>query len=157
VIDLGDEDDPNALMAMLRFCYDNRPYSVTLGQDTGSAGLHRQHITMYRLADFYDVPDLREAACGRLIDTFGPYCSGDHAMMSSEVVQTIREVLGPDVPPFADKKIQRCAYSYILKNIKLFFENPSFRRHLADGSMFNKSFSREFTNKMAQIVAGTKM
>jgi hypothetical protein len=150
VIDLGAEDDPDALMAMLRFCYHDHDYKLTTyGKDTAG-----QHIAMYKLADLYDIPDLRQEATGILIATMCPYQREDgHHQMSNKVIRSIQRVLGPEADSFADQSIQQRVYEHVVGNTKLFFQNPLFRSLLADGVIFNEPFSYDFTDKIGEMIS----
>jgi hypothetical protein len=152
VLALSDEDDPDALVAMLRFCYGDRAYKLPkFGKNTAN-----QDIAMYQLADLYDIPDLRKEATGRLIESLRPFQGGDRELlMSNKTVRAIKRVLGPDTDSFADKSIQQSVYAYVVENVKPFFKNALFRSSLAEGSLFNESFNRQFTDKIGDVISGT--
>jgi hypothetical protein len=74
VIDLGKHDDPPAVIAMIGYCYHG-----TYPERGDLPAEH--HLTMYRLADFYDIPDLRTHP-RQIGGVFGANCLIDGAQQS---------------------------------------------------------------------------
>lgn len=155
MINLDDEDDPNALVAMLRFCYEGT--YVYCSSDKSPAD---DHITMYRLGDLYDISVLRQEASSRFIAFLGPVEPGwdcepgaDGPLITGEIIHSVQQILGPDADSFADNSIQQHVYKHVIKHITLFYKNAHFRDLLANGSMFNESFARKFTDEIGEILS----
>jgi hypothetical protein len=149
VIDLGNEDDPDALVAMLKFCYEGI-YS-RYSYDISSAD---HHLVMYLLDDLYDISGLRKEASRRFIAALCPVDSGhDSLWITDETIRSIQQILGPDADSFADNSIQQDVYKHVIRFIKLFYKSTYFRGLLADGSMFDESFVSKFNDKIGEIVS----
>jgi hypothetical protein len=146
VIELNDEDDEPSLLAMLRFCYDGIYSWFKLDYDHVD-----QHLTMYRLADLYDIPELRGKASKYLITMLSPV--GATLKKTDEIVLLIQKVLGPNADSFADNSIQQDVYEHVIDQIGILFKNTLFQTLLADGTMFNKTFGSLFTQKVGEIVS----
>jgi hypothetical protein len=148
VIDLGNDDDPAALVAMLKFCYEGA-YSCYSPHKSPAD----HHLAMYRLADLYDMSDLRKEASRRLIASLGPVESAyDTLWIQDDSIGMIQQILGPEADSFADNSIQKDVYKHITVNIKTVYKNALFRNLLADESMFNETFSQKFTDKIGEII-----
>lgn len=150
VIDIGNDDDPAAVTAMLRFFYDGT-YRLD-GLDSNSID---KHLTMYRLADLYDSRDLRKEASRQLIDQFGQgrygcsdpdqYCLADH------IVQSIQQIIGPSADMFADNSIQEDVFKFIVEHANSLYKNKLFQELFGEGTMFSESFSRRFLQKTGEL------
>lgn len=150
MIDLGHDDDPAALVAMLKFCYLNYYCTSPCSPDSDTAD---QHLAMYRLGDLYDMPDLREYACSEILDRLSPYEESWHKIeVTDGIVLVVQKILGPDVDSFADNSIQKRVYMHVTQHVKLFYKNALFRALLANGSMFNEAFLQKFTDVVAGII-----
>jgi hypothetical protein len=102
VIDLSDEDDPDALRAMIDFCYHGT--YIMYRHKHGENPTH-QHLTMYRLADFYDIPDLCMKTSHEFVASLSPVGS-PNLSMTDEIVRSIQQILGPEAESFANNTIQ---------------------------------------------------
>jgi hypothetical protein len=148
VIDLGGSDDPSAVAAMLQSFYDGT-YSLT----GPAAHSYNHHFTMYRLADFYDAPALREMACSRLINSLNLL---PHGLDGDTHVGMIQKILGPNAHVFADKSIQKKVFDHVVENTSVLYQNQLFLGYLVDGVMFEESFAREFMFTTGQVMVDLK-
>ncbi|KAG9559437.1 hypothetical protein KCU71_g7752, partial [Aureobasidium melanogenum] len=152
VIDIGDDDDPAAVTAMLRFFYDGT-YRLD-GLDGNSAD---QHLTMYRLGDLYDAPDLRKRASCQFINHLreGRYSASepDQYRFPDHIVRSIQQVIGPSADTFADNSIQGDVFKFIMEQASSLYKSELFHELLGDGTMFSESFSRRFLQKTGELIA----
>jgi hypothetical protein len=150
VIDLSSDEDPAALIAMPKFCYDGIYHCYKLDGNAAD-----QHVAMYRVADLYDIITLRDEPSSRFVISLKPVHLGHGVnLMTDETVLLIQQVLGPDADPFADNSIQQKVYRHVLRHSKVIYNNALLRRLLADGSMFNESYAQRFTDSIGQLVSG---
>lgn len=150
MIDIGDNDDPAAVTAMLRFFYDGT-YRLE-GLDGNSS---EQHLIMYQLADLYDSRDLREEASRQFIRslrTFVPGPESNQSHLPDHVIQSIQQVLGPTADTFADNSIQEDVFKFILKEASFLYKTELFQELLGSGSMFSETFSRRFAQKTGELI-----
>ncbi|KAI4752799.1 hypothetical protein E4T51_14051 [Aureobasidium sp. EXF-12344] len=155
VIDIGDDDDPIAVTAMLRFFYEG---NYCLDDFDGKSA--NQHLTMYRLVDLYDAPDLRKAASRHLINSFRAFSPGwndsDQHLIADRVVQLVQQILGPSADTFADNSIQQDVFKFILQGANSFYNNELFQELLSNGSMFSEAFGRRFAQKTGELITRLK-
>lgn len=114
MIDLGNNDDPVAVTQMLKFFYDGTYHLTEPLNDLCLKHLKDsclKYLAMYRLADFYDAPALREDASSRLILCLNHMPCG---VKGDDHVRIIQKILGPDTEPFADNDIKRIVWNHIL-------------------------------------------
>ncbi|KAI4722531.1 hypothetical protein E4T48_01186 [Aureobasidium sp. EXF-10727] len=151
VIDLGNDDDPALVSAMLQFFYHGH-YGL---YESGPAS-ESQHLTMYRLADFYDASALRKEASRRLIhylkecleswDNLPKYWPPEH------VIRSIQQILGPGADEFADNSIQEDIFTFTTNNAGHLYKSVLFQELLVDGSLLNESFGRRFAQKTGELI-----
>ncbi|KAG9557850.1 hypothetical protein KCU71_g6910, partial [Aureobasidium melanogenum] len=152
-IDIGDDDDPAAVTAMLRFFYD-AIYCVD-GLDGKSTD---QHLIMYRLADLYDAPELRREASRRLIERFSTSLRGwyvsdqDQPVTVNHIVRSISQILGPSADTFADNDIQGLVFNFVIQNASSLYKNELFQELLGDGTLFDEAFGRRFAQKTSELI-----
>lgn len=155
VIDIGNDDDPTAVTAMLRFFYDGSYLLDKSGDNTAD-----QHLTMYRLADLYDASDLRKAASRHLIGHFREdrynWGSPDPYRMADQIIRTIQQIIGPNADTFADNSIQEDVFKFIFEEASSLYKNELFQELLSDGSMFGESFTRRFLLKTGELITRLK-
>jgi hypothetical protein len=148
VIDLGNDDSPAALAAMLKFCCDGAYHCCPSDKVPAD-----HHMATYRLADLYDIVDLRREASDRLITSLEATRTSDgNIEMTDETVTSIQQILGTDADSFADKNIQEDVFEHVVRRSRLFYQNSSFQALLADGCMFTEHFGYRFAGRVAQIM-----
>lgn len=133
VIDLGDEDDPELVLLMLRYLngssYSDLRCSVSMPQtlDLG--------ISLFALADQYDVTTLR----ADIVDWFSMDVRN---LMCFEVVPyAFQRLLGPFTLFLADTSLQDTAFELCLENIETLLENQTFHDLLLDGTLLHSTFA----------------
>lgn len=151
VIDIGGDDDPAAVTAMLRYFYDET-YRLD-GLDGDSAD---KHLTMYRLGDLYDAPDLRKRASCHFIgslreDRYGT-SEPDQYRFPDHIVRSIQQVIGPGADTFADNSIQGDVFKFIIEQASSLYKSELFQELLGDGTMFSEPFSRRFLQKTGELI-----
>ncbi|KAH0277523.1 hypothetical protein KCU91_g3115, partial [Aureobasidium melanogenum] len=151
MIDIGGDDDPAAVTAMLRYFYDET-YRLD-GLDGDSAD---KHLTMYRLGDLYDAPDLRKRAACHFInslreDRYGTSAS-DQYQFPDHIVRSVQQVIGPSADTFADNSIQGDVFKFIIEVASSLYKSELFQELLADGTMFGESLSRRFLQKTGELI-----
>ncbi|THY98305.1 hypothetical protein D6C92_02928 [Aureobasidium pullulans] len=133
VIDLGDEDDPELVLLMLRYlngssysdlrCSMSMPQTLDLG------------ISLFALADQYDVSTLR----ADIVDWFSMDVRN---LMCFEVVPyAFQRLLGPFALFLADTSLQDTAFELCLENIETLLENQTFHDLLLDGTLLHSTFA----------------
>ncbi|KAG9660094.1 hypothetical protein KCU95_g7946, partial [Aureobasidium melanogenum] len=151
MIDIGDDDDPAAVTAMLRFFYDGT-YRLD-GLDGNPAD---QHLTMYRLGDLYDAPDLRKIASCQFINHLREdhYGSSDPNQyhFPDHIVRSIQQIIGPRADTFADNSIQGDVFKFIIEQASSLYKSELFQELLGEGDMFSESFSRRFLQKTGELI-----
>ncbi|KAH0362072.1 hypothetical protein KCU65_g8264, partial [Aureobasidium melanogenum] len=151
VLDIGNDDDPAAVTAMLRYFYDET-YCLD-GVDGKPAD---QHLTMYRLGDLYDASDLRKRASYQLINHLreGRYSLNDPAQyrLSDHSVLSIQQIIGPSADAFADNSIQEDVFKFTIEQASALYKNELFQELFGDGTMFSESFSRRFLQKTGELM-----
>lgn len=133
IIDLGDEDDPELVLLMLRYLngssYSDLRCSVPMPQtlDLG--------ISLFALADQYDVSTLR----ADIVDWFSmDVCN----LMCFRVVPcAFQRLLGPSALFLADTSLQDTAFELCLENIETLLENQTFHDLLLDGTLLHSTFA----------------
>lgn len=156
VIDLGKDDDPAAVIAMLRYFYDDKYYYIPPARLDSS--LH-QHMIMYRLADKYDVAKLRkEAAKGFLESLRACFVGTEEELEKVELSRAVRmtqKILGPDAGAFADKSIQEDVFAVIIQQTTILYKHELFQKPLVTGKMFDEVFGQGFTQKTGELLAAS--
>ena len=133
IIDLGDEDDPELVLLILRYlngssysdlrCSMSMPQTLDLG------------ISLFALADQYDVSTLR----ADIVDWFSMDVRN---LMCFEVVPyAFQRLLGPSALFLADTSLQDAASELCLENIETLLENQTFQNLLLDGTLLHSTFA----------------
>ncbi|KAI4746712.1 hypothetical protein E4T50_02976 [Aureobasidium sp. EXF-12298] len=153
VVDLGDDDDPDALVTMLKFCYYDY-YDISPCEDGNEST--DQHLAMYRLGDIYDIPELRREASRKLVLGLSPTAVSEpwqEAKMTDKTILIIQKILGPEAVFFADNMIKRKVFEHVIEHAKLLYKNSLFCGLLADGIMFNQWFGRDFVRRVGEMLS----
>ncbi|KAH0009359.1 hypothetical protein KCU78_g10765, partial [Aureobasidium melanogenum] len=130
MIDIGDDDDPAAVTAMLKFFYDGT-YRLD-GLDGNPAD---QHLT---------------------IDSSPNWNNPDLSSVIDHVVRAMQKILGPSADTFADNSIQQDAFKFICREASYFYKNELFQELLSNGSMFSKAFGCRFAQKTGELITRLK-
>lgn len=154
VINLGDDDDPDAIFAMLKHFYNMNYANQSIGP-SGEAGELQFRLKVYQTADFYDAPDLRAQAATRFYSCMSnsiarPARSDD---IPEYVVLMIQEVLGPNAPVFPDDRLQDDIFHIVKTNTTKLHQNKLFLKLLAKGEMFNDQYGEMFAQQVGELLA----
>ncbi|THZ17159.1 hypothetical protein D6C89_08913, partial [Aureobasidium pullulans] len=148
VIDLGTEDDPDALIAMLKHQY-GYGFACQDVPDERSEDCVNYYLNVYKLADFYDVDalgtDVVQSIKEHLTSDIG-FCGTKYGLYE-ETIFGMQRVLGPEAVQYADKLLLSTMKEFVLQWAKELMHEKKFVQELALGKMFDKEFGIVFLNK----------
>jgi len=153
VINLGDDDDPNDVEAMLKYFY-HGSYTTPLITAPGQDNLGK-HLAMYLLADMYDAPALRKEASTLLIACLKVLIDGEGRpgrTIDYSAISSIKQILGPGAGNFADKTLQEEVFQLVIANINRMYKNQLFRQLLSSGKMFDEDFGLKFACRTGELL-----
>lgn len=116
-VDLGDDEDAEAIRAMIRHIYD-LPYDNMLEENTvdDSAAYSTNedllfHINVYAVADKYDVPSLRPIVVKKFEDLM------EITWESDDFTTSIQKLTGSSMGHVADPSLQAAAAAFCAKHL----------------------------------------
>ncbi|THW09982.1 hypothetical protein D6D25_07674, partial [Aureobasidium pullulans] len=125
-IDLGDDDDPEAVRAMIRYIYD-LPYDQMLEantfDDTAAYSTNEDllfHIAVFTAADKYDVSTLRPLVVKKFEDLMETTWEGE------QFATAIQKLTGPSAGHLADNTLQAAATGFCAKNLPKLIRKEAF-------------------------------
>ncbi|THW99234.1 hypothetical protein D6D18_04835 [Aureobasidium pullulans] len=125
-IDLGDDDDPEAVRAMIRHIYD-LPYDQMLeantSDDTAAYSTNEDllfHIAVFTAADKYDVSTLRPLVVKKFEDLMETTWEGE------QFTTAIQKLTGPSAGHLADNTLQAAAAAFCAKNLTKLIKKEAF-------------------------------
>lgn len=149
-IELGDDDDPALVEAMLRIIYDDEDgciMRVTIGYSDFLEAL----LDLYVLGDKYDVPVLRHQAKDQIMSNIRSIVNvprdlrGEKQSWVDEMIEQaakcIMKVLGPSCITFADKSIQEETLEWCAETLNDLLWHRTFRKLLGKGRLFSADFA----------------
>lgn len=145
-IDLGDEDDPNLIRAMLRHLYD-LPYEYQYDEDVPAPTSQMLsedplnfYLEMFTLADKYDIPSLRDGA----VEKFD--CILRDAMGDKRFASTIQRLFSC---MYADRRLQDVTLQFMAENFSAILqESQGFREMLETGTLLDTEIAAKLALKM---------
>ncbi|THZ60531.1 hypothetical protein D6C86_04964 [Aureobasidium pullulans] len=147
-IDLGDDETPEAIIAMIRYIYD-LPYDKVLeGKpvDDTSAYITKDdlpfHIAVFTAADKYDVCTLRPLIVKRFEELMEATWKG------KQFAADIQKLIGPSAGVSADNTLRAAAAAFCAKNLTELVKEDSFVK------MIQKE--EPFTGRLLTDLLGTK-
>ncbi|KAG9821564.1 hypothetical protein KCU98_g10599, partial [Aureobasidium melanogenum] len=135
-VDLGDDEDAEAVRAMIRHIYD-LPYDKMLQENTvdDSAAYSTNedllfHINVYAVADKYDVPSLRPIIVKKFEDLM------EMTWEIDDFVASIQKLTGPSMGHVADASLQAAAAAFCAKHLHKLVKQDNFVEMIQDEGPF---------------------
>ncbi|THZ73731.1 hypothetical protein D6C85_03899 [Aureobasidium pullulans] len=149
-IDLGNEEDPNLLFAMLNHFY-NDDYNNHIGQNNPIRDHSTLHLEIFLLADMYDAPSLRDAAKQRFIKGMTNAAKW-HSPIHDEQIEVFRRVVGLDAVQFADVSLQEETFGALEMYVREIMQTPRVAMLVGRGEMFSQEFAERFARKISALL-----
>lgn len=135
-VDLGDDEDAEAVRAMIRHIYD-LPYDKMLEENTvdDSAAYSTNedllfHINVYAVADKYDITSLRPIVVKKFEDLM------EITRESDDFVASIQKLTGPSIGYVADPSLQAAAAAFCAKHLHKLVKQDNFVEMIQDEGPF---------------------
>ncbi|KAH0341443.1 hypothetical protein KCU81_g6227, partial [Aureobasidium melanogenum] len=157
-IDLGDDDDPDLVEAMLRIMYDDQD-SCVMTVTFRYTDFFEALLDLYILGDKYDVPVLRHQTKDLLMSNIKSivYIRDEKRVPVDETFEQaekcIAKMLGPSAITFADRSIQEEALDWCAENLDDLLWRRPFRKQLGRGKMFSTEFAGRLFLRKARLNA----
>ncbi|THW83648.1 hypothetical protein D6D15_09429 [Aureobasidium pullulans] len=149
-IDLGNEEDPKLLFAMLNHFY-NDDYNNHIGQNDPIRDHSTLHLEVFLLADMYDAPSLRDAAKQRFIRGMTNAAKW-HSPIHDEQVEVFRRVVGLDAVQFADVSLQEEMFCVLEMYVREIMQTPRVVVLVGRGEMFSQEFAERFAKRISALL-----
>ncbi|KAI5203418.1 hypothetical protein E4T39_04241 [Aureobasidium subglaciale] len=151
-IDLGDDEDPEAIRAMIRHIYE-LPYDKMLegdtAGDTAAYSINEYllfHIAVFTAADKYDVASLRPLIVKKFEDLMETNWEGE------EFATSIQKLTGPSANHLADNTLQVAAATFCAKNLTKLIKKDTFVKMIQEGEPFTGRLLANFVTKEASLI-----
>jgi hypothetical protein len=135
-VDLGEDEEPEAIRAMIRHMYD-LPYDQMLMGDTAddSAAYSTNedllfHIGVFTAADKYDVPSLRPLVVKKFESLMETNWEGEYFAAS------IQKLTGPSAGHLADNTLQAAAAAFCAKHLTRLVRKDTFVKMIHEEEPF---------------------
>ncbi|KAH0361369.1 hypothetical protein KCU65_g8745, partial [Aureobasidium melanogenum] len=145
-IDLGDDEDPEAIRAMTRHIYD-LPYDKMIEENTAddSAAYSTNedllfHIAVFTAADKYDVASLRPIVVKKFEDLM------ETSWESEAFATSIQKLTGPSAGHLADDTLQVAAAAFCAKNLTKLIKQDEFVEMIQKEEPFTGRLLIDFLN-----------
>ncbi|THY42837.1 hypothetical protein D6C97_09439 [Aureobasidium pullulans] len=125
ILDLGEEDDPDAVCAMIKDLYGDNYFEQV---PVDHAEHFDNYLTVYTIGDKYDSATLRQQALNKLL----------------RMIHFIQKILGPSAMVFGDKKIQTGVFQLVLEYVYELWTDKTFAALLIKGEMLDKEYGGRF-------------
>ncbi|THX67767.1 hypothetical protein D6D04_10753 [Aureobasidium pullulans] len=135
---LGDDDNPEAIWAMLRHMYH---FEYAFGADLNTDNALDYHIDVYEIADKYDCPSLRGKAIQMFINCMRPLMSNSSI---GKTVPIIRRICGPAASHPANSEIRILMGKILYHYSPMLARDIAFIEALAVGDLFDAAFANKF-------------
>lgn len=146
-IDLGDDEEPEAIRAMIRHIY-GLPYGNTIKEksedDNASASVKADLIFLVHLfiaADKYDVPSLRPLVVEEFEDLMHTNWKGD------QFIPSMQMLCGPSAGHLADNSLQVAAASFCADHLDRLLKHDSFAAMIRKEEPFAGQLLTRFANR----------
>jgi len=151
-VDLGDDEDPEVMRAMIRHIYD-LPYDQMLEENTAnddSAAYSTNedllfHIGVFTAADKYDVASLRPLVVKKFEDLMETNWEGESFATS------IQKLIGPSASPLADNTLRAAAAAFCAKNIAQLVKKDAFVKMIHEEEPFIGRLLTGFLNNVSKM------
>ncbi|THZ96931.1 hypothetical protein D6C82_06752 [Aureobasidium pullulans] len=152
-IDLGDDDDPEAVRAMIRHIYD-LPYDQMLeantSDDTAAYSTNEDllyHIAVFNAADKYDFSTLRHLVVKKFEDLMETTWEGD------QFATAVQKLTGPSAGHPADNTLQTAAAGFCAKNLTKLIKKETFVKMIQEEEPFTGRLLAGFFNREGGVDA----
>ncbi|THX34638.1 hypothetical protein D6D10_07500 [Aureobasidium pullulans] len=139
ILDLGEEDDPDAVCALIKHLYGDTYHEQDVPFDHGE---YDNHLTVYTIGDKYDSATLRQQALNRLLSSIESELS--YRDIPVPVIHFIQKILGPSAIVFGDKAIQTGVCQLVSKYVYNLWNSKTFAALLIKGDMLDEEYSESF-------------
>ncbi|KAI5200831.1 hypothetical protein E4T38_06358 [Aureobasidium subglaciale] len=148
-IDLGDDEDPGAIRAMIRHIYE-LPYDKMLegdtADDTAAYSINEDllfHIVVFTAADKYDVASFRPLVVSQFEGLVETNWEGE------EFATSIQKLTGPSAGHLADNTLQAAAAAFCAKNLTELIKKDAFVKMIQEEEPFTGRLLGGFFNEHA--------
>ncbi|THW72291.1 hypothetical protein D6D19_06628 [Aureobasidium pullulans] len=155
-VDLGDDDDPEAVRAMIRHIYD-LPYDQMLEgntfDDTAAYSTNEDllfHIAVFTAADKYDVATLRPLAVKKFESLM------ETSWESEQFATAIQKLTGPSAGHLADSTLQAAAAAFCAKHLKKLIKSGEFVKMIKEEEPFTGRLLSDFMAKPLELPVSLK-
>ncbi|THX36763.1 hypothetical protein D6D11_09382, partial [Aureobasidium pullulans] len=135
---LGDDDNPEAVWAMLRHMYH---FEYAFDTDLNTDNALDYHIDVYEIADKYDCPSLRGKAIQNFINCMK--LLEDQSVIGKSV-PIISRLCGPAASHPANSEIRILVVEFFYYHSATLVENLAFIEALAAGNLFDAVSTKDF-------------
>jgi hypothetical protein len=145
VIELHDDANPEAIVAMLRHLYGSDYEDQDLGED--ETHLAALHLWVFMLGDKYDISSLRDNAVVRFDAFISWEERSDYYFPTT--IHAIQKLLGPEAPQLADQALVLSTTEFVLENYMSLIQDETFRSLLAKGAMLKNDLAIQFLDRVS--------
>lgn len=138
-VDLGDEDSPDAVDAMLRHIY-GLPFISGRDVEEEETDWPNFLIDVFEVSDKYDVPTLSDAVIKNLEKNY---------LLSDQFILGIQRHCGPTAKQLADKSLQRAMMRICVKHMSQLVEDKFFTELDEQGEIFAPVLSARLRNEIS--------
>ncbi|CAD0014870.1 unnamed protein product [Aureobasidium pullulans] len=139
ILDLGEEDDPDAVCAMIKDLYGDNYFEQV---PVDHAEQFDNYLTVYTIGDKYDSATLRQQALNKLLRSIESELS--YRDIPVPVIHFIQKILGPSAIVFGDKAIQTGVCQLVSKYVYNLWNNKTFAALLIKGDMLDEKYGERF-------------
>ncbi|THY13913.1 hypothetical protein D6D01_08246, partial [Aureobasidium pullulans] len=136
ILDLGDDDDPDAVCALIKHLYGNTYHEQNVPFDHGE--YYDNHLTTYTIGDKYDSASLRQQALTKLLRNIECELIQPNNEIPDLVIHFIQKIRGPSAIVFGDKAIQTGVCHLVSKYVYDLWNNKTFAALLIKGDMLDE-------------------
>ncbi|KAI4723123.1 hypothetical protein E4T48_00673 [Aureobasidium sp. EXF-10727] len=130
-VDLGDDDDPEAVHAMLRHIYDLPYIAQGITELTSDSGENLGFcLNFFIIADKYDVISLRQ----KVVPDFLVLLQG--AWQTETFVESVKKLCGPDAIHLADPSLQTAVVDFLIGDVSKITHHSSLVKMIEQDKSF---------------------
>jgi hypothetical protein len=148
MIELHNDDNPEAVMAMLRHIYGSNYKNQDFHKDADLPHTAELHLGVFILGDKYDISSLSSEAAVCFNTFLVQEFLGD--WYYKETIYAIRKLVGPGAPHFADQALVLSTTKPVLDSYDSLIHDEKSRSLLAKGEMLKNDRAIEFLSKISQ-------
>ncbi|KAI5265944.1 hypothetical protein E4T47_08397 [Aureobasidium subglaciale] len=156
VFDLGGEDDPDHVKAMLMHMYGLRysEHPLNPSKQAGEVKPLGDRIGLFMVADKYDCPSMRVAIITLIQQTRTKWNFSFSSEVNAKVTSdAFLAVLGPDAPQLADGSLVEVIYEFLGKKFGGLMRFGKFSELVRSGALLNAQMSARLLFKLGKDLA----